>query len=141
MENINALDEISKGACMGMDAINIVLEKAEDEELKKTLKLEYNKYKDIHKRIEEVYSKYDSDEPHKTSTMNKVMTWYGINMRTLTDHSTSKLAELLLQGTNMGIIEGRKVLNNKNLDKEVTNLIDEYVTMQEDSVEKLKTFL
>ena len=70
MENINALDEISKGACMGMDAINIVLEKAEDEELKKTLKLEYNKYKDIHKRIEEVYSKYDSDEPHKTSTMN-----------------------------------------------------------------------
>ena len=141
MENINALDEISKGACMGMDAINIILEKAEDEELKKTLKLEYNKYKDIHKRIEEVYSKYDSDEPHKTSTMNKVMTWYGINMRTLTDHSTSKLAELLLQGTNMGIIEGRKVLNNKNLDKEVTNLIDEYVTMQEDSVEKLKTFL
>ena len=69
------------------------------------------------------------------------MTWYGINMKTLTDHSSSKLAELLLQGTNMGIIEGRRILNNKELDKQVKNIISEYVTMQEDSVEKLKTFL
>ena len=73
--------------------------------------------------------------------MTKAMTWYGINMKTLTDHSSSKLAELLLQGTNMGIIEGRRILNNKELDKQVKNIISEYVTMQEDSVEKLKTFL
>ena len=34
-ENINALDEIHKGACMGEDAINYVLDKVEDQELKK----------------------------------------------------------------------------------------------------------
>ena len=39
--------------------------------------------------------------------------WYGIEMKTLMDDSTSKITELLLQGTNMGIIEGRKLLNNK----------------------------
>ena len=33
------------------------------------------------------------------------------------------------------------VVNNKELDKQVKNIISEYVTMQEDSVEKLKTFL
>ena len=47
--------------------------------------------------------------------MNKVMTWYGIEMKTMFDKSNSKIAELLLQGTNMGIIEGRKLLNNKLL--------------------------
>ncbi len=141
MENINALDEISKGTCMGVDAIDYILEKVEDVELKKTLELERNKYKDIFKKIEDIYPKYNNDEVHKTSVMNKAMTWYGINMKTLTDHSTSKLAELLLQGTNMGIIEGRKILNNKDLDKQVKNIINEYVSMQEDSVEKLKTFL
>ena len=73
--------------------------------------------------------------------MNKAMTWYGIEMKTLTDDSTSKIAELLLQGTNMGIIEGRKLLNHKDTDKEVEKLAKEYVDMQEDAVEKLKTFL
>lgn len=62
-------------------------------------------------------------------------------MKTFNDKSNSKIAELLLQGTNMGIIEGRKLLNNKNMDKKVEELVKEFVTMQEDSVEKLKTYL
>lgn len=141
-ENINALDELNKGACMGMDAIHFILEKIEDEEFKKSLELQHNKYKDISKRINEVYSKYNSEgKPHETGMMNKAMTWYGIEMKTLTDHSDSKIAELLLQGTNMGIIEGRKLLNNKEVDNEVNSLIQEYVTMQEDSVENLKKYL
>ena len=140
-ENINALDELNKGATMGMDAIKFVLEKAEDEEFKKTLELEYNKYKDISRRTTNLYDEYSDDEPHETNSMNKAMTWMGIEMRTINDSSTSKLAELLLQGTNMGIIEGRKLLNNKQMDKEVSDLVQEFVTMQEDSVEKLKTFL
>jgi len=141
-ENINALDELNKGACMGMDAINFIIDKVEDEEFKQSLQTQYNKYKDISGRINEVYSKYNSeDEPHETSMMNKAMTWYGIEMKTLTDHSNSKIAELLLQGTNMGIIEGRKLLNNKEVSEEVKSLLQEYVTMQEDSVENLKKYL
>ena len=73
--------------------------------------------------------------------MNKIMTWYGIEMKTLTDQSNSKIAELLLQGTNMGIIEGRKLLNNKETNQEIHDLLEEFVTMQEDSVEQLKKFL
>lgn len=140
-ENINAIDELNKGASMGMDAIYFVLDKVEDQEFKKTLELEYNKYKDISRRATKLYSEYSSDKPHETNTMNKAMTWWGIEIRTLTDKSNSKIAELLLQGTNMGIIEGRKLLNNKDVDKKVNKLISEFVTMQEDSVEKLKTYL
>lgn len=140
-ENLNTLDELNKGATMGMDAINFVLEKVEDKELKNTLELEYNKYKDIAKRVKKIYSKYSDKEPHETNTMNKIMTWYGVQMKTLTDHSNSKIAELLLQGTNMGIIEGRKLLNHKKVDQEIKDLLNEFIIMQEDSVEKLKTFL
>lgn len=140
-ENLNTLDELNKGATMGMDAINFVLEKVEDKEFKQTLELEYNKYKDISKRVNKIYSKYSDKDPHETNTMNKIMTWYGVQMKTLTDQSNSKIAELLLQGTNMGIIEGRKLLNHKEVDQEIKDLLNEFVTMQEDSVEKLKTFL
>lgn len=141
-ENINALDELSKGACMGMDAIHFILDKIEDEEFKKSLTTQYEKYQDIEKKIRKVYANYKvEDNPKETSMMNKAMTWYGIEMKTLTDTSNSKIAELLMQGTNMGIIEGRKLLNNKKVDQDVEDLISEYVTMQEDSVENLKKYL
>ena len=141
-ENINALDELSKGACMGMDAIHFILDKIEDEEFKESLKVQYDKYQSIEKKIRKVYANYkQEDNPKETSVMNKAMTWYGIEMKTLTDTSNSKIAELLMQGTNMGIIEGRKLLNNKKVDQEVEDLISEYVTMQEDSVENLKKYL
>ena len=141
-ENINALDELSKGACMGMDAIHFILDKIEDEEFKESLTTQYEKYQSIEKKIRKVYANYKvEDNPKETSMMNKAMTWYGIEMKTLTDTSNSKIAELLMQGTNMGIIEGRKLLNNKKVDQEVEDLISEYVTMQEDSVENLKKYL
>ena len=140
-ENINALDEIHKGAYMGMDAIHFILDKVEDDGLKEELDREYNDYKTIASKIEGIYPKYNDDKPHETSAMNKAMTWYGIEMKTFMDNSTSKIAELLLQGVNMGIIEGKKALNNKEIDKEVADIIDEYVSMQERSVEALKKFL
>ena len=62
-------------------------------------------------------------------------------MKTLTDQSNSKIAELLLQGTNMGIIEGRKILNNKKMNEDVHQIAEEYVTMQESAVEVFKKYL
>ena len=138
---INVLDELNKGACMGQDVIHFILDKVEDSALREELNRQYNKYKEISDKIHKLYLEYDEGKPHETNAMNKVMTWYGIEMKTLTDDSTSKIAELLLQGTNMGIIEGRKLLNHKDTDKEVEKIAQEYVDMQEDAVEKLKQFL
>ena len=140
-EDINALDEIHKGACMGMDAIHFIQDKVEDKKLKKVLDKQYKDYQDIALKVENIYPKYNDDEPHKTNIMNKTMTWSDIEMKTFNDKSNSKIAELLLQGVNMGIIEGKKILNNKNLNKEVTDIISEYVAMQESSVEVLKEYL
>ena len=137
---INVLDELNKGACMGMDAIKFILDKVEDKKLYDVLEKQYDKYEDMSKKIHKLYPDCNK-KPHETNTMNKVMTWYGIEIRTLTDQSTSKIAELLLQGTNMGIIEGRKLLNHKDVDEETRNLAEEYVAMQEEAVEKLKQFL
>lgn len=140
-ENINALDEVHKGACMGMDAIHFILDKVEDESLKNCLDKQYKDYEKIKEKVEKLYPKYNNDKPHETSTMNKAMTWYGIEMKTFMDKSTSKIAELLLQGVNMGIIEGKKILNNKEIAQDVSEIISNYVQMQERSVEVLKEYL
>ena len=73
--------------------------------------------------------------------MNKAMTSMGIDMKTMSDHSNSKIAELLIQGVNMGIIEGRKILNKKAMNEEVEKIVSKYITMQEDNLDVLKKYL
>lgn len=140
-EDINALDEIHKGACMGVDALTFVLDKVENEKFHSKLEKQLDDYRDISKIIEKLYPKYDEGEPHSTNVMNKAMTWSQVEMETLGDNSDSKIAELLLKGVNMGIIEGKRILNKKELNKEVTEVVSKYVEMQEQSVEMLKCYL
>lgn len=141
-QNLNILDEVNKGATMGMDAISFVSDKVVDSKFKWVLDTEYNKYKKISQRVNDLYDNYSDKEPHETNAMNKMMTWYGIQMKTMVDDSTSKISELLMQGTNMGIIEGRRLLNqNSDIAPDVHNILNDFVTMQEDSVETLKKYL
>lgn len=141
-ENLNILDEVNKGATMGMNAIHYVSEKVGDETFKQVLDVEYNKYKEIYNRVNDLYSNYSDKEPHTTSPMEKMMTWSGIQMNTMNDKSNSKISELLMQGTNMGIIEGRRLLNeHHNIEPDVENILNDFVVMQEDSVETLKKYL
>ncbi len=146
MENqeINVLDELNKGCSMGRDAIHFILDKVEDKGLKKELNREYDEYRTLSDKIARLYPDYSEDStdtPHETSAMNKMMTWYGIEMQTMLDKSTSKIAELLIKGMNMGIIEGRKILNHKDTPEDVNDLVLEYIDMQERALDILKSFL
>lgn len=139
--NIDILDELNKGCCMGSDAVKFILEKIEDKKFKKVCEDLLEEYEDLEERINKVYDKYSDDDPHETNAMNKVMTWSGIQMRTMNDGSDSKLAEMLLQGLNMGIIEGRRLINQKDEDPNVKEIMKEYVDVQEEYVEEIKEFL
>ena len=140
-ENKNVLDELNKGCTMGMNAIEAILDKVEDKKFKNVLKDEYKKYKKIHQKIEDKYHEFSDENPTETNALNKAMIWSMLNIKTIADTSNSKLSEILLQGTNMGIIEGRKLINNKDMDKDIKNISEEFIKMQEESVETLKEYL
>lgn len=139
---LNVLDEVNKGATMGMDAISYIKDKVEDDKFKQVLNVEYDKYQTISQRVNNLYDNYSDKEPHEPNTMEKMMTWYGVQMKTMTDHTNSKISELLLKGTNMGIIEGRRLLNNNpHINPEIHTLLDNFVSMQENSAQILKDYL
>lgn len=141
--DLNVLDEVNKGATMGMDAIEFISRKVGDPAFKNTLNVEYGKYQNISKRVNDLYTNYTYEKnPHETSAMDKIMTWWGIQMKAMSDQSNSNLSELLLNGTNMGIIEGRRLINqNPSINENIKTLLCDFVKMQEDSVETLKNFL
>lgn len=135
------LNELNKGIKMGMDSISNVSEKVQDDRFKLDLKYQYDEYNKILNEVNNELTHYD-DFPKELNPMQKAMGWMGVEMNTITDKSNSKIAELMIQGTNMGIIEGVKLLNqNPNAKEEVKNTLNKFVKFQENTVEQLKKYL
>lgn len=142
MNNENyVLNELNKGIKMGMDSISNVAEKVQDDNFKQDLKYQYDKYNDILNNVNNQLSNYD-DFPKELNPMQKAMGWMSVEMNTIADKSNSKIAEMMLQGTNMGIIEGIKLKNEfPDLNNSVENILDEFIKFQQDNVEQLKKYL
>ena len=136
MEKISLLKEISKDAKMGMDSISTVLNKVKDENFESLLNEQHKEYKNIFDRTQELLV-----ENQDTPMMQKAMSWMGIQLNTVNDTSNSKLSDLLIQGTNMGIIKGRKLLNSISTTKQIKNILSDFVRLQEKNVEDLKKYL
>ena len=140
-ENLNVLNEVHKGLVMGMESISVVSSKVGDQNFKQVLDKQYTQYGDILDRVNNKFSEYGKTASD-TSPMQKVMGWSDIQFSTMMDKSNSKISDMLIRGTTMGIIEGRKLLNqNLNLDKDVRQILDDFVKEQEHDVEKLKQWL
>ena len=135
------LNEINKGIKMGMDSISTVSEKVQDDDLKKELKFQYDKYNEILNKVNDELDNYN-DFPKELNPMQKAMGWMSVQLNTIEDKSNSKISEMMLQGINMGIIEGVKLLNhNPDTDENVKNILTEFIQFQENSVEQLKKYL
>ena len=139
--NINTLDELNKGCCMGIDSLNLIIPKIDEAKFRNLLEKQLIEYKDLSSRITDLYKEYTDTDIHETNLMTKAMTWYGIEMDTMMDKSISNVADMFIKGTNMGIIEGKRLLNNKTMDKKVHKICKEYVKMQEAYLDKLKEYL
>ena len=135
------LNEVNKGIKMGMDSISSIAEKVTDNQLKDDLQSEYNQYNTILNDVNAELGKYE-EFPKELNPAQKMMGWFDIQMSTLTDDSDSKIAEMLIKGTNMGIIEGVKLLNNNpETTPEIKNILTNFIQFQENNVERLKKYL
>ena len=94
--------------------------------MKTDLSTQYNGYENILKKVDTQFEKY-GEIPDDSNMGTKMMTWTGIQFNTITDKSNSKISELLMQGTNMGIIEGRRLLNQnqENIATDVKNILND----------------
>lgn len=135
------LNEINKGIKMGMDSISTISEKVKDCNLKENLQFQYNRYNDILNEVNNELSDF-GEFPKELNPMQKAMGWMSVQLNTIDNKSDSKISEMMIQGTNMGIIEGIKLLNhNPNAKPEIKNILNEFVQFQQENVEQLKKFL
>ena len=141
MQEIEILKEISKDAKMGMDSINMVGQKVQDDKFQKLLDEQHNEYQNIFDRTQELLVQ-NNETIEDVPMMQKMMGWTGIQINTMNDKSNSQLSELLIQGNDMGVIKGTKLLNSSSVTTpEIKNLLSDFVRLQEKNIDDLKKFL
>ncbi|NLM11544.1 MAG: hypothetical protein GX213_12360 [Clostridiaceae bacterium] len=139
--NSEMLNFIYQNSQMGVRTIEQLMDIAEDDEFKKHLKAQYDEYQAIHNEAASLLNKHGYDEKG-ISAFEKLRTYLMINMQTLTDNSSSHIAEMLIIGSNMGIIDAIKNLKRyQGVEKEITELMERLLKFEEDNVQQLKKFL
>ena len=101
MKEIEILKEVNKNPKIGIDGINFILEKAIDNDFKNMLYSQKDEYQNIYDRSKNLLLQ-NNEYLENTQTLQKAMSWIGIQMSTLTNATDSKLAEILLRVLNNG---------------------------------------
>ena len=141
MDDLTILNEIHKGVTMGMDSLEKLSAKSSDQEFQDDLSFQYNTYVQT---LDKVNAKFEEAGriPDDTPIGQKVMGWTGLQFNTMNDTSTSNLSEILIQGYDMGIIKGVRLLNqNPQASTDVKNILNGFIRLQEDNINRLKKFL
>lgn len=141
MDDLTILNEIHKGVTMGMSSLEEVSKKSSDSEFKDELSTQYNTYQTTLNKVNEEFAKI-GEIPDDTPINQKIMGWTGIQMNTMNDTSNTKLSELLIQGYDMGVIKGFKLLNQSpEATQSVRDILNGFIRLQENNINRLKKFL
>lgn len=141
MDDLTILNEIHKGVTMGMSSLEEVSKKSSDGEFRDELSTQYNTYQTTLNKVNQEFQNI-GEIPDDTPLGQKVMGWTGIQMNTINDTSNTKLSELLIQGYDMGVIKGFKLLNQSpEATQSVKDILNGFIRLQENNINRLKKFL
>lgn len=139
--NTELLQFIYQNAEMGANTIGQILDIVEDEKLKQHLNAQHKEYQDITAEAKTLLQDHGCDEKG-ISKFDQIKTYLMINLQTLSDKSASHIAEMLIIGSNMGIIDAtRKLKKYKDVEKEIRTLMKRLMEFEENNVQRLKEFL
>lgn len=126
---------------MASYAIDCIIEKIENEKLAELVRKQNKFYLSLVEEIENLTKKkgYDLKD---ISLMLKGMSYLSIKMKTIMNNDSPKLADMLIQGTTMGVTDTMKAESEfETDDDELKKIAERLVSHEEEFVDSLKTFL
>ena len=135
------LGAIYKGAKMGADSIINLLPKVKDDALRSAMTMQLDGYEKYAARAAKELKRRDV-EPKEDNVMVRMSAKVGMAINTMISTSTSHIAEIMIEGSNMGITDMIKLINNYDtIDSEAVRLAREIVGFEEHNIEILKHYL
>ena len=135
------LQKIVENGRMGADACEQLLEKCADSGLKEELARERDFYACASRAAEEKLEALGI-RPHPKGAMARMGMWMGMQMNTAMDASSAHIAEIVIEGATMGIVELTKARNdNPDADAGAQGIAANLIARQQESIDRLKNFL
>ena len=97
-----ALAEIYRNAQLALQSISNILPQVDDSETRAQLEEQHEEYERFSAKAA-ILAKNKGIELKEPNPFKKAMMWGSIKMNTMTDNSRSHIAEMMIQGTVMGI--------------------------------------
>lgn len=139
--DIAVLNEISKACQLSMNNISYLANIVNDKEMRKELVVAYSQYSNIVLQINQRFESY-GEVPDEASIKLKLIGMSSIRAETCRDKSNSHIAEIMIQGTVMGVIKSQKIINAKlEIDQETTDLLNTFNNFQMQNMQKFYKFL
>ncbi len=140
-ERVEFLNYVYQNTQMGTETIDHLMKICEDEAFCKLLKSQHDEYAKLKAEAEMELGKEGKDAK-EIGMMQKLTSYIMINVNTLTDKSPSHLAEMMIQGSTMGIIDITKNMQKyENIPMNLKSLGERLVKQEQINVEELKKFL
>lgn len=140
-ESITMLNEIYQAASMGVQGSELLLNKSQDNQFKEKLHEYSNRYKDIQDEAATLLSN-KGEVPRDAGNMEKMGLWMGVQMNTLKDKTSSHMAEMLIEGSTMGIIKSVKHKNtHPEADQQCYDLENKLLSLEQAHIDDMKNFL
>ena len=137
----NLLSAIYQNADMGCSSIEKIIPKIADNELRSEVTSQLRRYRRSYNRVcSELHA--ERTEPKKLNLFTKAMSDIGLAVSCAADSSTSNIAKMLIQGTNMGIIRLNKSLNAADdVSESARNEAVDMLKAEQAYIDKLKSYL
>ncbi len=140
-DTIKLLQECDAGTKMGVGSIDEVLEKVQDDKLKKLLSESKAHHEKLQEDIEHLLEQLGAEEK-EPNMMAKGMSWMKTNVKLGMDESDSTVADLLTDGCDMGIKSLYRYMNQyKNAEQEATSIAKRLIDIEAKLETELRKFL
>lgn len=137
-----ALAEIYRNAQLALQSISNILPAVEDETLRDILSRQHESYEHFSAKAS-IIARDMGIELKDPNPMKKMMMWGSIKMSTMSDNSRSHIAEMMVQGTVMGITALKSTAGDLPVDgnEKIISLLEEMIAAEEEYEKTWKEYL
>ena len=134
---------IYKNMKMGADSVINLLPKVDDEAMRSRMTEQLDGYEKFAKQAREVLDA-EGVEAQEEGVMAKMGAKMGMSMKTMVDSTSSHIAELMMEGSVMGVCEMTRALRsfeNTSCSEDMLRLCRSSIKFENDNLEKAKQYL
>ena len=139
--DLDLLEKTYQNASIGITAIEAVLDKTENKDLNNELHKQLRDYQEMADKSKNQLLT-NGTKVKEQSIYVKTMMKGNVKLNTILKPSDSRIAQMVIQGSTMGVTQMTKLLHAKpNADGVSSEIAKEFVKREEDNIEVMKNYL